>query len=867
MSVRERPTPKDSTPLPAAFAAWFTARGWTPRPFQVALIEAGAKGQSVLLTAPTGGGKTLAGFMPSLIELSGMAPDVTVRGDQLHLLTGEAENAERGYVNPLIAKLKARAAARPRGVHTLYISPLKALAVDIARNLEAPAREMKLPVKIETRTGDTSAHRRQRQRHLPPDFLLTTPEQVALLLASGDAPRMFGNLRCVILDELHALAPSKRGDLLSLDLARLSVLAPGHRRVGLSATVDDPDILARYLVPQRRGEDRRAVHIKGAPGAKPDVSILASHEDVPWAGHMARYALADILAQIKSATTALVFVNTRMQAEFVFQQLWSINDENLPIALHHGSLSPEQRRKVEAAMIKGSLRAVVCTSTLDLGIDWGAVDLVINVGAPKGASRLAQRIGRSNHRMNEPSRALLVPANRFEVLECEAARDALAHGELDGEKPRHGALDVLAQHVLGMAVAAPFDADALYTEVVSASPYRELTREDFDKVVDYVATGGYALRAYERYAKLRLTTEGLWRVTSPQVAQRYRLNAGTIVEAPMLKVRVVRNYRGPRVTYAGRIVGQVEEWFVQQLTQGDTFLFAGQILRFEGIVETEVVVTPGPPGNPKIPSFEGGKFPLSTFLAARVREMIADSKRWRFLPDQVKEWLGIQRLRSLLPRADQMLIETFPRGSRHYLVCYPFDGRLCHQSLGMLLTRRLERIGAKPLGFVASEYSLALWALKPMHTLDMNRLFDEDMLGDDLEAWLADSALLKRSFRQCAVIAGLIEKRYPQEEKSGRQVTFSSDLIYDVLRSHQPDHILLRAAYEDAAAFALDINRLGDLLRRIKGNIVLKKLDRVSPLAVPVLLDIGKVPVGMDANEALLAEASEDLIAEAMKVD
>ena len=436
MSVRERPRAENSTALPPVFAAWFAARGWSPRPFQLALVEAGVKGQSVLLTAPTGGGKTLAGFLPSLIELSGASP--APRSAAHRPQAGE----DARYVNPLIAKLKARAAERPRGVHTLYISPLKALAVDIARNLETPAREMKLPVRIETRTGDTPAHRRQRQRHSPPDFLLTTPEQVALLLASGDAPRMFGNLRCVILDELHALAPSKRGDLLALDLARLSMLAPGHRRVGLSATVAEPDVLARYLVPQRAGEERRAAHIKGAPGAKPNVSILASDEDVPWAGHMARHALADILRQIKTAKTALVFVNTRMQAEFVFQQLWSINEENLPIALHHGSLSPEQRRKVEAAMIKGTLRAVVCTSTLDLGIDWGAVDLVINVGAPKGASRLAQRIGRSNHRMDEPSRALLVPANRFEVLECEAARDALAHGELDGEKPRHGALGV-----------------------------------------------------------------------------------------------------------------------------------------------------------------------------------------------------------------------------------------------------------------------------------------------------------------------------------------------------------------------------------------------------------------------------------------
>jgi ATP-dependent Lhr-like helicase len=847
----------DATALPTAFSAWFAARGWTPRPFQLALIEAAQERAHVLLTAPTGGGKTLAGFLPSLIELAGMR--------------SFAEPDDRAATptsgNPVIARLKARAAQRPRGVHTLYVSPLKALAVDIARNLEMPVKEMGLKIRMETRTGDTSAHRRQRQKHLPPDILLTTPEQIALLLATPEAPRIFGDLRCVVLDELHALAPSKRGDLLALDLARLSTLAPGHRRVGLSATVSDPALLGRYLVPQVPGETRTAKLVVGAPGAKPDISIMDTETEVPWAGHMARHAMHDMLAAIKRAQTALIFVNTRMQAEFVFQELWAINSENLPIALHHGSLSPEQRRKVEGAMAKGALRAVVCTSTLDLGIDWGAVDLVINVGAPKGASRIAQRIGRSNHRMNEPSRALLVPANRFEVLECEAARDALMHGELDGEKPRAGALDVLAQHVLGMAVAAPFDADALYREVTSAAPYVGLARVDFDRVVDYVATGGYALRAYERYAKLRQTADGLWRVANPRVAQRYRLNAGTIVEVPMLKVRVVRNYRGPRATYAGRILGQVEEWFLQQLLPGDTFLFAGQVLRFEGIVEMEAVVTPGPPGNPKIPSFEGGKFPLSTFLAQRVREMLADRSRWTFLPDQVREWLAIQEWRSLLPRADQMLIETFPRGPRQFLVCYPFDGRLCHQSLGMLLTRRLERIGMKPMGFVASEYSLAIWALGPLHTLDMNRLFDEDMMGDDLDAWLAESALLKRSFRQCAVIAGLIDRRNPREEKSGRQVTFSSDLIYDVLRTHEPDHILLRAAYDDAATGALDIARLGALLKRIKGHIVVKKLDRVSPLAVPALLDIGKVPVGADASEALLAEASDELIAEAMKRD
>lgn len=842
--------------LPPRFMDWFRTRGWEPRPFQLEMLDAARERAHVLLTAPTGGGKTLAGFLPSLVELDARGAIQTA---------GQLPSDARAG-NPIVERLKRRAAQRPAGIHTLYLSPLKALAVDIARNLEDPVREMGLKLRLETRTGDTSAHRRQRQKVSPPDILLTTPEQLALLLATREAPALFGNLSCVILDELHAIAYSKRGDLLALDLARLLTLSPGHRRVGLSATVADPEQLARYLEPQKQSRPVGAKIIRGAPGAKPNISILETDEDVPWSGHMARHAMKDILAAIRTAKTALVFVNTRMQAEFIFQELWGINSENLPIALHHGSLAPEQRRKVEAAMARGELRGVICTSTLDLGIDWGTVDLVINVGAPKGASRIAQRIGRSNHRMNEPSRALLVPSNRFEVLECEAARDALLSGDLDGESSHAGSLDVLAQHVLGSAVAAPFDADVLYREVIQASPYAGLQRADFDRVLEYVATGGYALRAYERFAKLRKSTDGLWRVSSPQVAQRYRLNCGTIVEVPMLKVRIVRRYAGPRATYAGRVLGQVEEWFVQQLSPGDTFLFAGQILRFEAVVETDAIVTPGPPGNPKIPSFEGGKFPLSTFLAQRVREMIANPRRWSELPDQVKEWLGIQKLRSVLPGADQMLIETFPRSSRHFMVCYPFDGRLCHQSLGMLLTRRLERMGLKPLGFVASEYSLAIWTLEDLRPVDMGRLFDEDMMGDDLDAWLAESALLKRSFRTCATIAGLIEKRFPNEERTGRQVTFSSDLIYDVLRTHEPDHILLQAAYEDAATGSLDIKRLGDLLKRIKDRIVVKHLDRVSPLAVPALLDIGRVPVGVDAGEALLAEASDSLIAEAMSV-
>ena len=816
--------------LPPTFEDWFAKRGWSPRAHQLALIEHAEKGESVLLVAPTGGGKTLAGFLPSLIDL--------------------AETPRR---------------ARSANLHTLYISPLKALAVDVQRNLETPVAEMGLPIRVETRTGDTPPGRRQRQKYRPPDILLTTPEQFALLLASKDAPRFFGHVKAVVLDELHALHNSKRGDLLSLGLARLQALAPKHRRIGLSATVSDPAPLQRYLMPQPIDGELRSALVIGKPGAPPKISILASDAYVPWAGHLARHSMPDVLAAIRGSVTALVFVNTRSQAERTFQELWRINDENLPIALHHGSLAPEQRRKVEAAMTRGALRGVVCTSTLDLGIDWGAVDRVICLGAPKGAARLVQRIGRANHRLDEPSDALLVPANRFEVLECEAARDAVMAGELDGEALRKGGLDVLTQHVLGMACSMPFDADALFAEVKSASPYRGISRTDFDAAVEFVTTGGYALKRYDRYAKLRKTPEGLWRVAHPRIAQQYRLNVGVIIEDPMIDIRM--QAKGRPTGAGGRVLGKMEEYFVENLAPGDTFVFSGDVLRFEGIRENAAYVTRTNDPEAQIPSYNGGKFPLSTFLAKRVREMLSNPPQWKALPTPVGEWLEIQQLRSIIPDPSQLLVETFPRGSKEYLVCYPFEGRLAHQTLGMLLTRRLERLKMRPLGFVANEYALAIWGLRAMGGLDMDRLFDEDMLGDDLDAWLAESALYKRTFRNCAIIAGLINRRGINEEKTGRQVTFSSDLIYDVLREHEPDHILLRATYEDAATGLLDIGRLSDALKRVKGHIITRVLDRVSPLSVPALLEISKEMVAGEAHEAILQEAEESLIAEAMSVD
>lgn len=773
------------------------------------MLDAAAAKESVLLIAPTGGGKTLAGFLPSLIAL-------------------HETPSER--------------------LHTLYVSPLKALATDIARNLLRPVADMALPIRIETRTGDTPQNRRARQKLIPPQLLLTTPESLAVLLCSPDAPEFFAALDCVVMDEVHALAGTKRGDQLALCVSRLRTLAPGLRCVGLSATVAHPEAIAAYVGATRT--------IAVADGTPPTISMMLPEGELSWAGHMGLEAAPQIMARIADAGMTIVFVNTRAQAELMFQALWKINDKTLPIALHHGSLEIEQRRKVEAAMAAGRLRAVVATSSLDLGIDWGNVDLVIQVGAPKGVSRLLQRVGRSNHRMNEASRAILVPANRFEVLECEAAIMGVADHELDGDPPRPGGLDVLAQHLLGLACSAPFHADDAYREIITAQPYAGLSRQDFDDVLAYVEHGGYALAAYEQWRKLFRDSEGRLHVRSARIAAQHRMNIGTIVEAPLLKVRLVAGK-----SRIGPVLGELEEYFAGLLRPGDTFMFAGRLLKFIRIHEMAVECHEGGDGDPMVPAYEGGRMPLTTNLADRVRGLLQNPRSYDVMPERVADWLRMQRQVSRMPGANDLLVETFPRDGRWYLVAYCFEGRNAHQTLGMLVTKRMERYGMAPLGFVATDYVLGIWSARQPH--DISRLFEQDLLGDDLENWLAESSMMRRTFRNVAVIAGLINRNHLGGEKTGKAVTINSDLIYNVLRQHQPDHILLRATRADAATGLIDVGRIAGMLARIKGRIVHMVLSRVSPLAVPVLLEIGRESVRSgDNEEALLAEA-EAIIAEA----
>ncbi|PAV73961.1 hypothetical protein WR25_24160 [Diploscapter pachys] len=696
--------------LPQPLTDWFASRGWHPRRHQLDMLREARAGRHALLVATTGAGKTLAGFLPTLAELI---------------------------------------EAPTEGLHTLYVSPLKALAVDIQRNLVTPLDEMGVDIRVETRTGDTPSDRKARQRVKPPQILLTTPESLSLLLSYPDSVTMFAGLKTIVVDEVHAFATGKRGDLLSLCMARLQRISPALRRVALSATIADPDGYRAWLAPD--GDIGEVALVQGEAGADPDITILLPEDRVPWSGHSGRYAAQQVMAEIEAHDTSIIFCNTRSLAELIFQDLWKA-------------------------------------------------------------------------------------------------------GELDPDIFRPGALDVLAQHVMALACAAPFDQAALLDEIRSALPYSALDDATFDRVLHFISDGGYSLKAYDRFKRLTQDPDGLWRVSHPRFVTQHRLNAGIIVEATMLNVRFKN----------GRHLGKVEEGFAAQLSPGDTFFFAGLSCEVQSI-DTEDLIVRASSKPARIPTYGGSRMPLSTNLATRVRHFLAEPEQWHRFPPDVRDWLEFQAKRSALPRPGQLLVETFPREGRHYMVAYSFEGWNAHQSLGMLVTRRMEAVGLKPLGFVANDYALACYGLEKI--TDPAALFSPDILEHEFVDWVQQSHLLKRAFREVAVIGGLVERQHPGKRKTGRQVTFSTDLIYDVLRKYEPTHLLLQAAWDDARARMTDVGRLAHLLDRAADTMLHVDLDRITPLAVPVLTLIGREKVSTgSADDALLIEA-EALAAEAMRID
>ncbi|MAZ07519.1 MAG: DNA ligase-associated DEXH box helicase [Rickettsiales bacterium] len=762
---------------------WFKIKGWSYYKHQLQTLDKIKNHKNVLLISPTGSGKTLAGFLPSLCDL------ISSKNNQLH---------------------------------TLYISPLKSLTYDIERNLLEPIKELKLDISVESRTGDTNYSKKKNQLIVPPQILATTIESFVLLMSHSNFKDFFKSLRFLIIDEVHTITNTKRGELLSLNLTRLSGFNKIFQKILLSATAPNAKDIINYFSPK----DGQIISSK--INQKKEIMIIKSQERIPWSGHMAEYAIGEIYNILKRHKRSIVFVNTRAQAELLFHNLWKANKDNLKIALHHGSLEKKLRIKVEDSMAKNQIDCIVATSSLELGLDWSNIDSIINVGSPKGVTRLIQRIGRSNHCLKKISKAFLVPTNRLEFIECNAAIDAINENDLDFLPNREGSLDVLAQHILGVACSCPINSDNLYKNIIESWPYRNLKKSDFLAVLRFVKDGGYTLKRYKQFSKLKKKKNGDYEISSKNLIKQYRMNVGTIVESQMLKVKL-----------KNKSLGNIEEWFIQKLKKGDTFIFGGETLRFESLKYDIVNVNKSKNTSPRIPSYTGGKMPLSSKLAERVISIINDNEKWNKLPIDVRKWLDLQKKKSLLPPKDKLLIESFPRVKGNikefYYIFYTFEGKNVNDTLGFVLSKFFQNKGYKPLGFVTTDYALALWVNRKISLL--HKILNQDEIKKSLNEWLNESSLFKRNFRKVATISGLIDRGFPKNRK---KISFNSDLIFEVLMKYEKDHVLIKAAKDESKRDLVEIDRLYFYLDRVKEKIIYKNLDRISPFSVPLMIEINK---------------------------
>ena len=788
---------------------WMRKKKWSWFQHQIDAFKAIKQGSDVVVFAPTGAGKTLTGFI--------------------------------NPIEDLIASKKYK------GLHTIYISPLKSLANDIVRNLEKPIKDLNLNITFQVRTGDTTAYKKQKQKQKPPNILITTPESLALLNSYEGANIYFHKLKFIIIDEIHSFLDNKRADLLSLNIERLQSYSPKLQRIGLSATLKNKEDAKKWLC------RTKSKIISLDSFTLPKIKILKSKERIPWSGHMATYAINEIYKEITQSKLTIIFVNTRAQAEFMFKNLWLINKSKKKIAVHHGSLEQNLRQKVEKILSKGLIDCVVATSSLELGLDYGDVEKVIQVGAPKGINRLLQRVGRSNHKLNTPSKAILVPTNRFEFIESKAAIEEINKGNLDKIELKEGSLDVVAQHIFATACSGKFNLNNLYLEIIKAYPYNNLLKNDFIKLVKLIQDGGYVLKNYDQFKRIQQErgNKYIYRLINRKETRKYRMNVGTIIENPMLKIKL-----------GTKTLGNIEEIFIQNLSQGDSFIFAGKVLEFQSLKNNLVQVKKSNSKISKIPSYSGGRMPLSTNLAKSVRALIASNNNWKEYPSQIKEWLYRQKSFSVLPKKDEILIEQFPRKKNYYTVIYTFAGWHSNQTLGFLLLRGMKDLKYKPLGFVANDYAIILWSIEEVKKII--ELLNINLINKYLNNYLEETSIVKRLFRDNAIISCLIERRLPGMEKTGKQVLFSSDLIYSVLKKNEPDHILLKSSFDDARKNMIDYARLVKILQIKNKKFVLKKLKTISPLAVPIILEINKENLSKkDTDEYILEDLEKEILKEA----
>ncbi len=769
----------------------FAERGWEPFDFQREVWGRYLAGESGLVHSATGTGKTLAAFLGPLAE--GMASP------------GE-------------------------GLQVLWITPLRALALDTVGSLQEACAALGSPWRVEGRTGDTDAGRKARQKRDQPEVLVTTPESLTLML-TYPPEEWFASLRCVVVDEWHELLSTKRGVQTELALARLRGVRPELRTWGLSATLGNLDEALRILV----GARGTGALVRGEAGKEIAVGSLlpASMSRFPWSGHLGTRMVGPVVEELALGGSTLVFCNTRAQAELWFQAIVDARPEwSAEIGIHHGSLSREARDAAERGLKEGTLRAVVCTSSLDLGVDFAPVDRVMQIGSPKGVARLLQRAGRSGHRPGVPSRVLCVPTSALDLVDIAAARSAMEGGRIEGREGLARPLDVLAQHLVTCALGGGFEERELLSQVRGTAAYEAISEDEFRWCLDFVSRGGDSLRGYPEYHRITLE-EGRWTVEDKDIGQRHRMSVGTIVGDAAMTVQ----YMG------GGKIGTVEESFLARLKPGDRFLFSGRVLEFVRVKDMTAWVKRSTSVKGAIPKWGGSRLPLSGSLADSIRGLLEDAKYGVLDSPEMRAaggFLAIQASWSAIPARDEFLIERYSDREGHHLFFYPIEGRLVHEGLAALFAYRMSRLGPITFSLAANDYGFELLseARPPLEEALAGGLLSSEALADDIVASLNEAELARRRFREIARVAGLTFGGYPGRGKSARQLQASSGLFYDVFARFDPQNLLLVQAHREVLERQLEGSRLKRALRRLEeSKMILADVEHPTPLAFPILVD------------------------------
>jgi ATP-dependent helicase Lhr and Lhr-like helicase len=777
---------------------WMSDKGWRPQPFQLEAWRALQSGRDGIVNAPTGSGKTYSLLLPFLCRYK---DETTVKGLRL-----------------------------------IWITPIRALAKEILVSAQRVISELKLPVSIGIRTGDTSLAERQKQRTEIPNVLITTPESLHLLLALKDGEKIIRDVELFVADEWHELMGSKRGVQIELALSRMKSLAPSLRIWGISATIGNMEEAKTVLL----GMDRVKHGILIRSNIKKHIEVISilpeKAEKMPWAGHLGTNLLQELLPVIHRSSSTLIFTNVKSQCEIWYRKLLDADPSLAGVmAMHHGSISKEIRHWVEDAIYEGRLKAVVCTSSLDLGVDFAPVETIVQIGGPKGVARFIQRAGRSGHRPDASSKIYFMPTHSLELIEAAALRQAVEEEFLEEKTPLTLCFDVLIQYIVTLAVGSGFRAEETLREIRTTHCFHSIQKEEWDQLLLFTASGGNSLSNYDEYRKLTLQ-DGVYKVSSQRIARRHRLSIGTIVSETMMAVKFAR----------GGLLGHVEESFIAQLKEGDSFWFAGINVELVGVKEMTAKVRKTEKPGGRSPSWLGGRLPLSSKMSEMLRRKMqeANQSEKSMVRDielnVIQPIIALQNSRSKVPAENEFLIEVFETKDGHHALFYPFEGRFVHEGLAALFAFRISRLYPISFSLAYNDYGFELLSDQPIQIEEAlgSALTDLNSLEQDVLAGVNATELSSRRFRDIAAIAGLIFKGYPGQAIKDRHLQSSSQLIFQVFNDYDPENLLLRQAYDEVVNFQLEMPRLRKALERInRQKIMLMYPEKPTPFAFPIMVD------------------------------